>query len=85
MCGPYTYTDGYYYWDRDIWKYVLKYHVTLPREFIKHVMSDEGTAYLKEQEQATDSWTGRIQNLKKQEGVLCLLPDNAGAEKLKDF
>lgn len=85
LCGPYTYTDGYYYWDRDTWKYVLKYHVTLPQEFIDHVMSDEGTAFLREQEQATDSWAGRIQDLKKQEGVLCLLPDNAGDEELEDF
>ena len=37
--GPYTYTDGYYYWDRDTWEYVLKYHVRLPEEFIDYVMA----------------------------------------------
>jgi hypothetical protein len=30
----------------DTWKYVLKYHVTLPKEFIDHVMSEEGIAFM---------------------------------------
>ena len=85
LCGPYTYTDGYYYWDRDTWKYVMKYHVMLPQEFIDHVMSDEGTAFLKEQAQENDSWSDRIKSWKEQAGVLCLLSDNAGDECLKDF
>ncbi len=44
LLGPYLYTDGHYVWDRDTWKYVVKYHVTLPQEFVAHVMADEGPA-----------------------------------------
>lgn len=85
LVGPYLYTDGHYYWDRDTWKYVLKYHVTLPQEFIDHVMSDEGTAFLEAQDRESDSWVGRIKNWKEQSDTLCLLPDNAGDEELEDF
>ena len=46
LLGPYRYTDGKYYWDRDTWKYVLKYNLVLLQEFIGHVMSDEGTSFL---------------------------------------
>lgn len=46
LCGPYWYTDGEYFWDRDAWKYVIKYHVTLPQSFIDKVMSEEGTVFL---------------------------------------
>ena len=52
LAGPYLYTDGHYYWDRDTWKYVLKYHVTLPQDFIDHVMSEQGAAFLEAQERA---------------------------------
>ena len=85
LCGPYTYTDGYYYWDRDTWKYVLKYHVTLPQEFIDHVMSDAGTEFLEEQAKNNNSWVDRIKDLKEQEGTLCLLPEDAGNIELDDF
>ncbi len=85
LCGPYLYTDGYYYWDRDTWKYVLKYHVTLPQEFIDHVMSDEGTAFLEAQARESDSWVSRIKDWKEQKDTLCLLPDIAGDEKLENF
>lgn len=85
LVGPYLYTDGHYYWDRDTWKYVLKYHVTLPQEFVDHVMSDEGTAFLETQTRESDSWTGRIKDWKEQSDTLCLLPDNAGDEELEDF
>ena len=46
LSGPYWYNDGEYCWDRDTWKYVLKYHVTLPQDFIDKVMSEKGTAFL---------------------------------------
>lgn len=85
LCGPYTYTDGYYYWDRDTWKYVLKYHVTLPQEFIDHVMSDAGTEFLEEQAKNNNSWVDRIKDLKEQEGTLCLLPEDAGNIEVDDF
>ena len=47
LLGPYRYGDGKYCWDRDTWKYVLKYHVKLPQDFIEHVLAEEGTAFLK--------------------------------------
>ncbi|MCM1541058.1 MAG: hypothetical protein NC121_07340 [Blautia sp.] len=85
LTGPYWYTDGHYFWDRDTWKYVLKYHVTLPQEFIDHVMSDAGTAFLKEQTGKDDSWAARVREWKGQENTLCLLPEDAGNLELEDF
>lgn len=64
LLGPYLYTDGHYYWDRDTWKYVLKYRVALPQEFVDHVMSDRGTAFLEAQTGEQDSWANRIENRK---------------------
>ena len=85
LLGPYAYTDGKYYWDRDTWKYVLKYHVTLPQEFVDYAMSDEGAAYIENFLKESGSWSDKIQDWKKEEGYLCLLPDDAGDVKLEDF
>ena len=46
LLGPYWYQDGTYSWDRDTWKYVVKYGLELPQEFIDHVMSEEGTRFM---------------------------------------
>lgn len=85
LLGPYAYTDGKYYWDRDTWKYVLKYHVTLPQEFVDYAMSDEGAAYIENFLKESGSWSDKIQDWKKEEGYLCLLPDDEGDVKLEDF
>ncbi len=85
LCGPYWYTDGEYYWDRDAWKYVLKYHVTLPQSFIDKVMSDKGTDFLEKVAASDDSWRKRIQEMKERPNTLCLMPDNAGDYSLDDF
>ena len=85
LLGPYYYTDGIHYWDRDTWKYVLKYHVVLPECFINHVMSEAGTAFIEKRIAEEDAWSKSIKNWKKQEGVLCLLPDNAGSIPIEDF
>lgn len=85
LLGPYRYTDGKYYWDRDTWKYVVKYHVTLPQEFIDHVMSQEGTAFIEHFIDQSDSWSESIKKWKKKQGFICLLPDNAGEAGLDDF
>ena len=85
LLGPYLYTDGEYYWDRDAWKYVVKYHVTLPQAFIDKVMSDVGTAFLKECENSGESWETIIAEWKKQPDSICLLPDDAGDYSLDDF
>lgn len=84
LLGPYIYSDGYYYWDRDTWKYVVKYGLTLPQEFIDHVMSEEGTAFL--EKHCTDNkWKDVISKWKNDPNQLCLLPDNAGDIDLEDF
>ena len=85
LLGPYLYTDDIYYWDRDTWKYVIKYGLELPQEFIDHVMSDEGTKFIEHQIETNESWTEAIRQWKKKKGFSCLLPDNAGDKELKDF
>ena len=83
--GPYLFTDGYHYWDRDTWKYVLKYHVTLPQDFIDYVMSKKGTEFLDQCEEEDESWSERIKFWKESKQGLCLLPDDAGDLGLEDF
>ena len=85
LLGPYYYTDGYYYWDRDTWKYVLKYHVTLPQEFIDHVMSDAGTKFLEQRIEENEDWSDVIKRWKMQQGYICFLPDHAGEIELENF
>lgn len=85
LCGPYWYTDGEYFWDRDAWKYVIKYHVVLPQEFIDKVMSDEGTAFLEKCAEDDESWMKRVKEWKENANVLCLMPENAGDYSLDDF
>lgn len=85
LLGPYRYTDDKYCWDRDTWKYVVKYGLKLPQEFIDHVMSPVGTHFLEEFKRTNPSWEGVIRSWKDQSGMLCLLPDNAGNEDLGNF
>ena len=46
LFGPYISSDDIYAWERDTWKYVLKYGLKLPQSFIDYVMSEEGTKYI---------------------------------------
>lgn len=85
MLGPYWYTDWKYFWDRDLWKYVVKYNVTLPEEFVNYVMSGAGDAFFEEYIDKSDSWSGTIKQWKKKNGMLCLLPDDAGDKELSEF
>jgi len=85
LLGPYWYTDGKYCWDRDTWKYVVKYGLTLPQDFINHVMSDEGTAFIEECIEDSDSWSEVIKRLKKKQGFICFLPENAGDYSIENF
>ena len=48
LFGPYISSDDIYDWERDTWKYVLKYGLKLPQSFIDYVMSDEGTKYIED-------------------------------------
>lgn len=85
LLGPYMYTDGYYYWDRDTWKYVLKYGLKLPQQFINHVMSEDGTKFIQSCINENDSWSSTIKEQNKGQGFLCLLPDNDGDIELEEF
>lgn len=85
LLGPYWYTDGKYCWDRDTWKYVVKYGLMLPPDFIDHVMSDEGTAFIEKCIDESDSWSEVIKRWKKKQGFICFLPENAGDRSLENF
>ncbi len=85
LLGPYLYTDGKYCWDRDTWKYVLKYHVALPQDFVDHVMSDEGKVYLERFGVQPGSWSDVIEDWKAQKDRIYLLPNDAGDTSLDDF
>ena len=85
LLGPYLYTDDTYYWDRDTWKYVVKYGLELPQAFIDHVMSEDGTKFIAQQSDANESWSAAMKEWKKKKGFLCLLPDDAGDKELKAF
>ena len=78
LCGPYVYTDGYYYWDRDTWKYVLKYGLTLPQQFMNYVMTDKATEFLNQKHNG--DW-----HLAEQENTLNLLPKDSGDIPLDKF
>ena len=85
LLGPYTYTDGLYYWDRDTWKYVVKYHVMLPAAFVDHVMSEEGKAYLDAFYQNPGSWNDAVNDWKNQADIISLLPEDTGDMELDNF
>lgn len=78
LLGPYVYTDGYYYWDRDTWKYVVKYGLVLPQEFIDYVMTDEATKFL--DQKYNSDW-----HLTERKNMLNLLPKDSGDIPLDQF
>ena len=87
LLGPYTYTDGKYYWDRDTWKYVVKYGLILPDYFIEHVNSTEGQHFYSNYANQHSTWKDLIVNAKRHSdgNSLILLPDDIGDIDLADF
>ena len=85
LSGPEYATDGIYYWDRDAWKYVLKYGFVLPQEFIDHVMSDAGTAFIEAAIDKSDLWCAAVKPFKKKQGFRCFLPDSDEIKRLDRF
>ncbi len=85
LLGPYIYTDGAYRWDRDTWKYVVKYGLILPDDFIEYVMSEKGTEFIERQIKSRNSWENTIEEMKKSPNGICLLSDDAGEMSLDDF
>lgn len=85
LLGPYIYTDNKRYcWDRDTWKYVVKYGLELPQEFVAFVLSEEGAAAFEEMSGGA-TWSDVIKQWKSQEGSVILLPEDAGDTALDDF
>ena len=70
---------------KDTWKYVVKYHVTLTQEFIDHVMSGDGKAYLNQFAKENNFCANLIEDLKNRPNTICLLPDDAGEIPLANF
>lgn len=85
LLGPYCYTDGHYCWDRDAWKYVTKYHVRLPQEFVDYVMSGAGDDFLREHLPDASSWFQQIEDSYGDTSHANLLPKNAGSIDIEDF
>ena len=52
------------FWDRDTWKYVTKYHVKLPQEFVDYVMSGAGDEFAREHIPWARSWFQHIVSVK---------------------
>ncbi len=77
LAGPYIYTDGKYIWDRDTWKYVKKYHLRLPDEFIEYVMAKDVDEFINERE----SWNDKF----KAKGAISFIPEDDGDVNLEDF
>ena len=85
LLGPYCYTDGHFWWDRDCWKYVTRYHVKLPREFVDYVMSGKGDEFLAIHLPWAKSWFDRIE---KNYGDIPhgnFLPEDAGNVDIEAF
>lgn len=85
LLGPYWYGDGKYAWDRDTWKYVVKYHLTLPEEFIEHVMSDAGTQFLEKAYCKADSWYQKVEGLEGDNKHMNFLPKDADDIDIEEF
>ena len=83
--GPDKCTDGRFFWDRDTWKYVLKYNLILPQEFIDHVMSEKGDAFISYCIDRNDDWCEPIKQWKKKQGYVSFLPSKALLDTLYNF
>lgn len=78
-------TDGRFCWDRDTWKYVFKFNLLIPQEFIDHVMSDQGDSFIEHCIDHNDSWSTTIKRWKKSQGYIVFLPGKSQLDSLKDF
>ena len=85
LLGPYCYTDGHFWWDRDCWKYTAKYHVRLPQEFVDYVMSGKGDRFLKSHAPDDSSWFNRIEDNYGDAPHGNFLPRDAGDIDVEDF
>jgi hypothetical protein len=85
LLGPYILTDNIRYtWDRDTWKYVVKYGLELPSGFTGFVLSDEGDKAF-ESMAAGSTWSDVIQEWKGRAKTVVYLPADAADSELDDF
>lgn len=85
LLGPYCYADNHYWWDRDTWKYVTKYHVRLPQELVDYVISVAGDEFLQEHAPQADSWFQNIEGSYSDTPHVNLLPEDAGDVGVEEF
>lgn len=85
MAGVSWKTDGEYMWPRDTWKYVLKYHVTLPQNFIDKVMSDRGTAFLEQLAREDENWAKCVRKANGEYTRECFIPEFSDDYPLEAF
>lgn len=85
LLGPYKCTDGNFFWDSDTWKYVLKYNLVLPQDFIDYVMSGAGDAFFEECIEKSELWTDAIKAWKKKQGYIAFLPSRSELIALEKF
>ncbi len=87
LLGPYIYTDGTYCWDRDTWKYAVKYGLEIPDFFIEHVNSKAGKQFFDDYVKNHNlTWKKIISDGKSASGnSLVLLPDDTGDIDLDNF
>ena len=87
LLGPYIYTDGKYCWDRDTWKYAVKYGLEIPDFFIRHVNSAAGKKFFDDyMKNNNPTWKKIIADEKSaRKDSLFLLPDDTGDIDLDNF
>lgn len=85
LLGPYVYTDELFCWDRDTWKYVLKYGLVLSDRFVEYVMSEKGTEFIEKQLDSRISWEKAIEKMKRNPKGIFFLPNDAGELPIDKF
>lgn len=87
LLGPYIYTDGTYCWDRDTWKYAVKYGLEIPDFFIAHVKSTAGKQFFGDYSRNHNlTWKKIISGEEAaRKNSLVLLPHDAGDIDFADF
>lgn len=63
----------------------MKYHLTLPEDFIEYVMSEDGSAFLESCHYGVDSWYQAFEKSFADKRHMNFLPEDAGDVKLDEF
>lgn len=79
------YGDEMYTWYKDTWKFVVKYGLQLPKEFIDKVMSLESDIYFQNMIHILYGDKPLLEKHKQSLGYKCFLPSHSQLKELKDF